>query len=358
MPNMASKCMAYFLWMIGGYFGLHHFYLKRDKQAFIWWCLPGGYFGAGWIRDFWRIPEYVADANNDQEYVKKLTDKMRASDTPPSKMARWLGMLVVGNMFGMLIAMAVPEKDELGIDLSLLAKCLVPLGCAFGVWLVGNIGREQGTFLRPLLACYATLPLHFYGGNMIAWTTIVGALLFKRQWRRQVRDPAPMWKRILILSLCGSLYVSMWGSYLYFNATVVHNGEKIKLRDAVTHFIKSPAVKEFSKNLLGLWEHMKAQGFWSTWSQLVASLDPTGEKNALKVMELKNGASQEEIRSRYRELTKQWHPDRVKDPELKEEAHEKFREIQEAYEILSELKKKRAKQNIKVGETEQDRTEF
>ena len=90
---MASKCMAYFLWMIGGYFGLHHFYLKRDKQAFIWWCLPGGYFGAGWIRDFWRIPEYVADANNDQEYVKKLTDKMRASDTPPSKMARWLGML-------------------------------------------------------------------------------------------------------------------------------------------------------------------------------------------------------------------------------------------------------------------------
>ena len=48
----------------------------------------------------------------------------------------------------------------------------------------------------------------------------------------------------------------------------------------------------------------------------------------------------------------------MKDPELKEEAHEKFREIQEAYEILSELKKKRAKQNIKVGETEQDRTEF
>ena len=38
----------------------------------------------------------------------------------------------------------------------------------------------------------------------------------------------------------------------------------------------------------------------------------------------------------------------MKDPELKEEAHEKFREIQEAYEILSELKKKRAKQNIKA----------
>ena len=33
----------------------------------------------------------------------------------------------------------------------------------------------------------------------------------------------PWYLRILILTLCGSLYLSMWGSYLYFNAEVVHN---------------------------------------------------------------------------------------------------------------------------------------
>ena len=33
----------------------------------------------------------------------------------------------------------------------------------------------------------------------------------------------------------------MWGSYLYFNAVVVHNGDKIKLRDAVGNFVKSQA---------------------------------------------------------------------------------------------------------------------
>ena len=60
---MASLCVTYLLWLLGGWLGLHHFYLGRDKQALVWWCLPGGYFGLGWFRDLWRIPEYVREAN-------------------------------------------------------------------------------------------------------------------------------------------------------------------------------------------------------------------------------------------------------------------------------------------------------
>ena len=83
---------------------------------------------------------------------------------------------------------------------------------------------------------------------------------------------------------------------------------------------------------------MLINGFWSTWSQLVESLDPFGEKNALKVMELKAGSSQEEIRGRYRELTKQFHPDKVQGtPEEKEAAHEKFVQIQQVTTELQNL---------------------
>ena len=92
--------------------------------------------------------------------------------------------------------------------------------------------------------------------------------------------------------VCGAIYLSMWGSYLYFNAEVVHNGDKIKLRDAVGNFIKSPAVQEFTRNLKGLWQHLLHHGFWSTWSQLVESLDPFGEKNALRALGLEKGATQ------------------------------------------------------------------
>ena len=42
----------------------------------------GGYFGAGWLRDFYRIPEYVRDANNDPGFLATLSEKMRTQDKP------------------------------------------------------------------------------------------------------------------------------------------------------------------------------------------------------------------------------------------------------------------------------------
>ena len=36
-----SLLLTYLLWLIGGFFGVHHIYLRRYKQAFVWWCFPG-----------------------------------------------------------------------------------------------------------------------------------------------------------------------------------------------------------------------------------------------------------------------------------------------------------------------------
>ena len=52
----------------------------------------GGYFGLGWTRDIWRIPEYVRDANDEPDHLRKLTEKMRKSDKPPFS----VNYLVVG----------------------------------------------------------------------------------------------------------------------------------------------------------------------------------------------------------------------------------------------------------------------
>lgn len=136
-----SVCITYFLWLFGGYFGLHHFYLRRYKQALVWWCLPGGYFGAGWFRDMWRIPEYVRDANDDPKYLKELAEKMRKTAKPPFSFVRFLGQLVLGNMFGILITIGTPNSKDLGLDLSLIAKLLAPAATALGIWLVGNVGN-------------------------------------------------------------------------------------------------------------------------------------------------------------------------------------------------------------------------
>lgn len=363
MAGKKSLFVTYLLWLFGGFFGLHHFYLGRNVQGFLWACFGGGYFGAGWVRDFWRIPEYVRDANDDPEYLIALAAKMRRLERPPFSFVRTCGQLIVGNLFGMLVNMAVPDPEDIGVNVLLLADILAPAATALGIWLVGNIGREKGSIRWPLLGCYLTTPFHIMGYTSYLWTTVLGiiAFLYKaKQWKRTVREQLPLGKRLLILLLCGSLYASLWGSYLYFNCRIVtKDGDRVKLRDAARNFLKSPAVQEFARNLNNLWHHALAHGFWSTMQQLIESLDPLGEKHALRVLELERGASQEDIRSRYRELTKKYHPDMIKDKEAKEEAQAKFVEIQQAYETLSQIKKRRKSRNTYYSSSDaEERTTF
>ena len=62
-----------------------------------------------------------------------------------------------------------------------------------------------------------------------------------------------------------------------------------------------------------------------------------GRAWALKILGLKEGATEEEIKKAYRKAALQYHPDRLTNASESQvaKATEKFREICEAYEILS-----------------------
>lgn len=67
-------------------------------------------------------------------------------------------------------------------------------------------------------------------------------------------------------------------------------------------------------------------------------------KDYYKVLGVDKNASQEEIKKSYRKLALKWHPDRIKDKndeKKKEEAQKKFQEIGEAFEVLSDVEKKK-----------------
>lgn len=63
-------------------------------------------------------------------------------------------------------------------------------------------------------------------------------------------------------------------------------------------------------------------------------------------------ASQSEITSTWRALSKEYHPDKVKDESKKREAQLQFMEIQQAYEVLSKIKNKRRRKNKQFNEDE------
>lgn len=57
--------------------------------------------------------------------------------------------------------------------------------------------------------------------------------------------------------------------------------------------------------------------------------------NPYEVLGVKQGASQDEIKSAYRKLVKQYHPDQYVNNPLQELAQQKLAEVNEAYKILS-----------------------
>jgi len=62
------------------------------------------------------------------------------------------------------------------------------------------------------------------------------------------------------------------------------------------------------------------------------------DKDLYKVLELQRNASQNDIKRKYREMTRKYHPDKNQG---NRQASAKFAEVAEAYEILSDPKKRR-----------------
>ncbi|XP_023245926.1 uncharacterized protein LOC111643064 [Copidosoma floridanum] len=68
----------------------------------------------------------------------------------------------------------------------------------------------------------------------------------------------------------------------------------------------------------------------------------------LQVLGLSQTASQSEVTAKWRALSREHHPDKVKGTdEERRAAQERFLEIQQAYEILSSAKNRRQRKNKK-----------
>jgi len=327
--------------MIGGLFGLHHLYLGRDAHAFITFATFGGYFSLGLIRDLWRLPEYLRDANNDLEFQENLHAQMRKHKRPPSSIVRQSGLMIMGNLFAYLVEYAIP-KDHLTKEISLTLRfLLVPFASAFGVWLAGNVGRHQGSLDKPLIAAYlvSSPAILLESIQFGSFSTLAAVIVFNRyskEWRVKPPKKTPVMTRILALSLGLLLYGSLWLSGLYHNCTIEDPDTQrpIKCHIALQNFFKSSAYTNLSEALWMLYEHARHQGISGLWAEMMQEFDVSGKNTALNTLGLESGATKEQIIAQYKKLSREYHPDRERDESKKRDKHEQFIKVQQAYQLL------------------------
>ncbi|XP_004521022.1 dnaJ homolog subfamily C member 22 isoform X2 [Ceratitis capitata] len=358
MPPQKSVIIAYIMWLFGGIFGLHHLYLHRDRHAFIWWCTLGGYFGVGWLAEIALIPEYVRDANEDPAFIKSFVARLQANRRPPYSAKRFVGEVMIGYLFGQVVLMAIPETIFAGIDWGFL-HWLIPVFISIGVWTVGNIGRERGVWWHCLIAAiliYPTRYLIYDETYSLLLTALVSALVFdsySKQWLRTPPKRHTLVKRSFKFTAALLIYFSFWGCFLYFNGTISdEEGGEVPIHEALRNFLTSTWWTDFTQALKDTYQYAQHHGWYETWKEIFESMDVDGERNSYKVLGVSATASQAEITSAYRRLSKEFHPDKVKDEKLKAAANQRFIEIQQAYNVLSKIKSSRRRKNKKSVEDE------
>lgn len=198
---------------------------------------------------------------------------------------------------------------------------------------------------------------------------------FSKEWMITPPKRRSLKRRVATLYMCGFIYLTLFASYFYFNGKITDSeGDEVPVYEALTNAFKSPWWTDLKSSFSETWRYAQHNGYYETWKQIIDLLDADGEQNAykvnlsliicfyilnlhlffLKVLGLLPTASQSEITSAFRKLSRENHPDKVKGSlQEKRLAEERFMEITHSYEILSKLKSKRRQKNKKSANEEQ-----
>ena len=342
--------------------------MKRDIHGFVTLTTLAGFFFVGYIRDLWSIPRYLAESRKDERFLNLYRAEVNYYKRPKlwRNKLRYLAMIFLAAAYRSLIVWAIPQEAlESSWNVKLIVFLLAPLGTAFGTYCVANIGLRQCNFL-PLLALAYVGELMFGvvqpGKTSISlWMWIQPFIIMVFMWKyvdpksfkvkvddedKEKRRSEPgcclrFWRVVLGLLILSSL----WGSFLYHNATIeTDDGETILLRDAVENLLRSEAWKHFKEEFWTLLRHIREEGWEGFADGLYDISEKSGKDWAAKVLDIAVDSAEKQVKARYRELVKIWHPDHAKD---KENAQEKFIEIQKAYETFMKSFKRQKRMKFK-----------
>ena len=178
----------------------------------------------------------------------------------PTNLHRIVSQVMFGVFYRGLIYCAIPWDSSV----MNYAALILPLGTAFGTYMVSNVGLQNSLFLYSLIGAYigeCFSHLLFKSSNPLLVAGI-STMFSTRGWKWRIGKEDVSWGKLLLAVFSVyCLFVFLCGSYMYFNATLeTEDGESIKLHDAFNNFINSPAWQEFKTAVWELYEIWKTSG--------------------------------------------------------------------------------------------------
>ena len=351
---------AYFLWAFGPP-AAYLFYLGRDSHALLALTSFNG-FGLGWLRDFKEMRRYVELSENGGRAPRHV---QAASTWPGLSFGRMIAAVVLGSWWAYAACSLLPPLEDVPPEVAekaraphaFLSLVLEAAGASIGVWLVGTLPPVTSSFGATVSGAVAgalasRAVAHPELESLKPYLAPIGALC-ALGWRRAWVPPTARRKGVCrrgvgllaALALCWS--AALLGVYQH-GAIVYNDGaglQRVRVKEAVYHVVKSEMFQKLLKGEL-FDESFRANfegGDWhSRWDKMAKGMDVTGEAHAAKVLGVARDADLPTIKAAYRELALQLHPDKVgaTTDDEKADAEAKFREVQEAYELLKSRRKK------------------
>ena len=279
---------AYLIWLFGGYLGLHHAYLRRDKRAFIWFTTLGGFF-FGYLFDLFLIPRYVKEANEDPEYKKKQEKKMSEQKAPAFEFFKFVGCIVIGSFFSYLTKHCFYSTEETYFNSFIFPKILAPLIISYVIYCYGSEGPVKcnfkwivfgafiSNFLNIFQKSYEICNSPFYATIFLNWT-----IEWDRNRYEKVKNERKL-KRVLVFLTRSAIVFALFGTFIWHNATVEMDGEKMTLKQWGHKLINGPDVQRLISIVQTVWNFYQTHGIFACFNAIFYGTEKISIDNAYKV---------------------------------------------------------------------------
>ena len=146
--------------------------------------------------------------------------------------------------------------------------------------MVASIGRVKASLWWCLIGSFVgAIWLKIDPSNIAASCVLstVAVNSFGLSWKFPVRLYKSKCERFSVLFVCGTIYLLLWGSSLYFSASVTNNDtEEVLLSSVINFFFKSPAWPKTKGVIQELWQSLKVDVWWDGFEQTEKNIPPSG----------------------------------------------------------------------------------